>query len=73
MEDLHTLWWECCKERNRIATEAYERNRLEAGYGDYESKRRDIAVSFPLCDDVCCGINLYFCRSRIHRGLLKEY
>jgi hypothetical protein len=36
----------CCKERNRIATEAKERKRLEAGYGDYESKRRDIAVSF---------------------------
>jgi large subunit ribosomal protein L47 len=45
-EDLHALWWICCKERNRIATEAFERKRLEAGYGEYESKRRDVTVSF---------------------------
>lgn len=45
-EDLHALWWVCCKERNRIATERYEMKRVEAGYGATDSKIRDITVSF---------------------------
>ncbi|KAG9249307.1 putative 54S ribosomal protein L4, mitochondrial [Calycina marina] len=43
-EDLHSLWWMCCKERNRIQTERYERDRLSAGYGDFESLEREKTV-----------------------------
>jgi hypothetical protein len=44
-EDLHALWWICAKERNRIATESYERKRLDAGYGDAEAAKRRMTVS----------------------------
>ncbi|PGG99335.1 54S ribosomal protein L4, mitochondrial [Blastomyces parvus] len=43
-DDLHKLYWLCVKERNRIATASYERQRLQAGYGDYESSERDKTV-----------------------------
>ncbi|KAL8716510.1 MAG: hypothetical protein Q9225_006173 [Loekoesia sp. 1 TL-2023] len=44
-EDLHSLWWVCCKERNILATQEYERGRLKAGYGDAEIMERVRAVS----------------------------
>lgn len=43
-EDLHSLWWVCCRERNILATQEYERKRLKAGYGDAENMERDRAV-----------------------------
>jgi len=43
-EDLHKLWWVCVRERNRISTERHERKKADAGYGDFESEEREIAV-----------------------------
>ena len=44
-DDLHSLWWVCVKEHNRIATSDMERKRLKAGYGEWESAERDRVVS----------------------------
>ncbi|KAK2759479.1 54S ribosomal protein L4 mitochondrial [Arachnomyces sp. PD_36] len=43
-DDLYSLWWVCVKERNRIATSNSERERLQAGYGEYEANHRDETV-----------------------------
>ncbi|KAB8268696.1 mitochondrial 39-S ribosomal protein L47 (MRP-L47)-domain-containing protein [Aspergillus minisclerotigenes] len=43
-EDLHALWWVCVKERNRIATSQLERQRLKAGYGEWELDNRDRTI-----------------------------
>lgn len=53
-DDLHKLWWVCVKERNRIATSNLERERLKAGYGEYEASERDRVVS---CVWPCTVIN----------------
>jgi len=39
-EDLQKLWWVCAKERNIMATQKIERQRLKPGYGEFESNTR---------------------------------
>jgi large subunit ribosomal protein L47 len=41
---LHSLWWSCLKEQNRIATENATRTELQAGHGGYEANERMTTV-----------------------------
>lgn len=47
-EDLHALWWTCCRERNMISTSLAELERSELGFGKREFEVRDEEVGFPL-------------------------
>ncbi|KAF4126762.1 large subunit ribosomal protein L47, partial [Geosmithia morbida] len=40
-EDLHALWWTCCRERNMISTSLAELERSELGFGKREFEVRD--------------------------------
>ncbi|KAG5929290.1 hypothetical protein E4U42_006356 [Claviceps africana] len=43
-EDLHSLWWVCCKERNMLATSKVELAKGKLGFGDKELEARDEEV-----------------------------
>ncbi|EJT77786.1 54S ribosomal protein L4 [Gaeumannomyces tritici R3-111a-1] len=43
-DDLHALWWVCCRERNRIATANHARDKHDIGFGAQELGSRDEAV-----------------------------
>lgn len=44
-EDLHALWWVCCRERNMLATSKAELHRAKLGFGETEIDVRN--------DEVC--------------------
>ncbi|KAI6785108.1 54S ribosomal protein L4-like protein [Emericellopsis cladophorae] len=43
-EDLHKLWWQCCRERNMLSTSIKELKRSKLGFGQSELEQRDLTV-----------------------------
>lgn len=52
--DLHSLWWVCCRERNLISTANAERVRAKLGFGDYEASERDSTVGSDVLGSLSC-------------------
>ncbi|KAG5959211.1 hypothetical protein E4U58_005067 [Claviceps cyperi] len=47
-EDLHSLWWVCCKQRNLLATSKTELARAELGFGKAEFEKREEEVHITM-------------------------
>lgn len=45
-EDLHSLWWVCCRERNMLSTSRQELIRSKLGFGEREIDTRDEEVRY---------------------------
>lgn len=59
-DDLWRIWWKCVKERNWLSTDANERSRVDAGYGDAEGQERDgLVSSFPCFWFVLDGTDVF--------------
>ncbi|KAL9135452.1 MAG: hypothetical protein Q9175_003363 [Cornicularia normoerica] len=43
-EDIHSLWYKCCKERNRLATESKERRRMQISVRSFGARSRDRTI-----------------------------
>ncbi|CAD6585636.1 MAG: 54S ribosomal protein L4 mitochondrial [Alectoria sarmentosa] len=43
-EDIHSLWYKCCKERNRLATEFKERERMQLVDEKLQARSRDLTI-----------------------------
>jgi large subunit ribosomal protein L47 len=42
--ELHALWWVCCRERNMLATSRKDMIKARVGFGEREIKNRDAEV-----------------------------
>ena len=54
-EDLHGLWWVCCKEKNMLSTAREELKRSKMGFGDQELALREQEVSLDYWFDDGAG------------------
>lgn len=60
-EDLHALWWVCCRERNKLATSLAELERSQIGFGNRELQIRDSAVCETLYGYCTMELRLIYC------------